>query len=275
MKSKNVAGTLALLMGIFGVHRFYLGKRFLGIMHLILFFIAFVITVEENAPFILIPMVVALIDAILLFVMPQEEFDEKYNSRAFYRGAHQLYSRPVHHQRNDTEYYDRSYQQRPAPEYSTGNNRFTAKRSGIERFRQHDFHGAIDAFEYALEDNYEDPALHFNLACCYSRIEREDAAFFHLEKAVEFGFNNLDKIHNHDALAFLRSLPEFRDFVRNGYTQAEPLPALNDQKLLEAETEPEKNDLLDQIIKLGNLRDKGILTEQEFAKQKKKLLGES
>ncbi|MBK7873193.1 MAG: SHOCT domain-containing protein [Saprospiraceae bacterium] len=35
-----------------------------------------------------------------------------------------------------------------------------------------------------------------------------------------------------------------------------------------------QDDLLDQIIRLGELRDKGILTEEEFAKQKEKILAQ-
>ncbi|NUQ25417.1 MAG: SHOCT domain-containing protein [Saprospiraceae bacterium] len=34
------------------------------------------------------------------------------------------------------------------------------------------------------------------------------------------------------------------------------------------------DDLLDQILKLGELRDKGVLTDEEFALQKRKILGE-
>ena len=38
-----------------------------------------------------------------------------------------------------------------------------------------------------------------------------------------------------------------------------------------ANPEPSE-DLLDQIVKLGELRDKGILTEEEFSSQKQKIL---
>src|SRR5687768_7097598 len=39
-KNKTVAAWLALVLGIFGVHKFYLGKKFLGIIYFIAFFIS-------------------------------------------------------------------------------------------------------------------------------------------------------------------------------------------------------------------------------------------
>ena len=38
MKKKGVTAVLALLFGIFGVHRFYLGERLKGAIHLVIFF---------------------------------------------------------------------------------------------------------------------------------------------------------------------------------------------------------------------------------------------
>ncbi len=83
MKSKSTAAILALLFGIFGLHRYYLGKKFQGILHTILFFITFLISTNNpsaEAAFLL-PAILGFMDAVLLFVMPRQEFDEKYNAR--------------------------------------------------------------------------------------------------------------------------------------------------------------------------------------------------
>ena len=79
MRNKTVAAILAFIMGIFGVHRFYLGQRVLGILHFFMFFITFMITVSEPVEFppIIIPFLIGFVDAVLLFVMPQVEFDDK------------------------------------------------------------------------------------------------------------------------------------------------------------------------------------------------------
>ncbi|MCB9050225.1 MAG: SHOCT domain-containing protein [Lewinellaceae bacterium] len=94
--------------------------------------------------------------------------------------------------------------------------------------------------------------------------------------AAELGFNKLDKIHQHDALAFLRSLPSFDAFVANGYRRPPaslppPQSDLLDERPSPAQAQ-ESDNLLNQIVELGKLRDKGILTEEEFAQQKRKLL---
>ncbi len=279
MKNKTVAATLALLMGIFGVHRFYLGQRFIGVVHLIFFFFAFGLTVDEGEPFILAPALVGFIDAVLLFVMPPEEFDDKYNreylaERRGERRQHQprSYQVPRYEGRQEAR-----YEQREAPRYAAPRqqqrNRLSYKRLGIELFREYDFEGAVDAFHRALEDDYEDPSTHFNLACSYSMLKEAGPAFDHLEKAIELGFTNLEKIHRHDALAYLRNLAAFDDFVDNGYRRISSLPAAR-EGLLDQEARSETDELLEQIIKLGELRDKGILTEREFTRQKRKLLGE-
>jgi hypothetical protein len=282
MKSKQVAGVLALLFGIFGVHRFYLGKRFWGILHLLAFFMCFAITVgsDGEAPFIIAPALLGFIDSILLFVMPKEEFDERYNLKYL-----------------DRRYEDEDYRRPPVrarhpepkalPAAPAHPERIYKKR-GVEHFRRYNYEAAIENFHEALDHFYEDPITHFNLACCYSRLEEAEDALHHLNEAVAFGFKDIKKIHTHASLTFLRSTPAFEHFVSNGYqllkNPAEPVRASRPQTAVpQAEPEPtpqEKetpplslnDDLLDQIVKLGELRDMGILTEEEFSAQKQKML---
>ena len=76
----------------------------------------------------------------------------------------------------------------------------------------------------------------------------------------------MQKIESHDALAFLRIQDEFDQFRKNKYR----LSVQND--LLEKKGS-ENDNLLDQLQKLAELRDKGLLTNDEFLVQKKRLLG--
>ena len=64
-KSKLVAALLALFLGGFGIHKFYLGRIGWGIIYL-LFFWTF------------IPGLIAFIEFILLLVMSDEDFNRKY-----------------------------------------------------------------------------------------------------------------------------------------------------------------------------------------------------
>lgn len=271
MRKKQVAATLALFLGIFGVHRFYLGKRFMGVMYFGIFMFSFLMTVEENVPLIAFPALLGFIDAVLLFVMPQEEFDERYNKK-WIKSAYP---------ENDN-YTPYSAPAISAPTRNTEKERYF-KKKGVQLFRQFRYEAAIDAFDEALEINFEDPSTHFNLACCYSLLNEVDNSFYHLEKAITFGFKDVNKIYTHRALSNLRAHRNFHHFVENGFRVIEAIPAVqsipvntpiketppNQQEVEEMDLE---NDLLTQIVKLGELRDKGILTEEEFKLQKEKIL---
>ena len=137
--------------------------------------------------------------------------------------------------------------------------------SGLAKFKDYDYEGAIEDFKKALQINNEDIAVHFNLACAYSLMEQKEKSLYHLDRAVGLGFKDFEKIKNHDALAYLRIQDEFEAFEKNGFrlkgSQSNSQRAEGDAALLE------------QLQKLAELREKGLLTEEEFLFQKKKLLG--
>ncbi len=65
-KDKYVVAVLAFLMGVFGIHRFYLGQTALGILYLFLFFTG-------------ISAILSIIDFFVFILMDKEKFDLKYN----------------------------------------------------------------------------------------------------------------------------------------------------------------------------------------------------
>ncbi|NNE29269.1 MAG: hypothetical protein HKN16_06515 [Saprospiraceae bacterium] len=141
------------------------------------------------------------------------------------------------------------------------------KKSGVDKFKDYDYDGAIEDFKRALQIEQRDKAVHFNLACAYSLTEQKDLAFEHLANAVSLGFNDYEKIKSHDALAFLRIQDEFESFIEGNYRW----PVRGSQK---TEKKPmDRPDLLQQLNQLEKLRDKGLLSKEEFAIQRKKLLG--
>jgi TM2 domain-containing membrane protein YozV len=78
-KSKVAAGILAILLGVFGIHKFYLGYTGAGIVMLL---------VTLCTLFILSPLIglIAFIEGILYLVKTDEEFEETYvrNKRAWF-----------------------------------------------------------------------------------------------------------------------------------------------------------------------------------------------
>ena len=269
MKKKVVASILALFLGIWGMHRFYLGQKVLGIFYIAAFGVLMIPTaLSDGIPFIGFVAILGLIDAILLLVMPREEFDQKYNSKYLYNNQprYQKESRP-HVRRSRRRSRQPEYGQRPR----AMSNSF--KVSGLEKYEDYDILGAMDDLRKALNTNFKDHVVHFYLACCYSINEEPEKALFHLDKAVDFGFVDFDKIHDYDALAYLRTHNRFEEFVSNSYQIPRYLPPEEDAQLNTMEDE-KAIDILDQIAQLGALYEKGVLTPEEFQKEKQKLFSE-
>ncbi len=258
MKDKNVAGILALLFGWLGIHRFYLGQGGLGIAYLM---------------FCWLPIVwlIAFVDAILFFVMDPEVFDMKYN-RGFvdkrdYRRNVAQEQRQRRQQRTSTGRRQRTrYEEQPRRSRAASQKPDPFLKSGVEKYQDFDFKGAITDFKKSLGVRPNNPKTHFNLACAYSMTEQVEEGFFHLDKAVALGFTELEQIKSTDALAFLRIQPEYDTFKANGFR----LVAKN---VAPPEPEREMDDvLLVKLKRLGELRDRGFISEEEFVKEKTKLL---
>lgn len=280
MKEKNVAGILALFLGGFGVHRFYLNQTGLGVFYLLFCWFP-------------VMWIVGLIDAISFFSMDDEAFDRKYNydpstnrdtdfKRRDKNYRERRNRRPQERQRSRNYNERRSNYRKPTPPPAPKtpvrkNNPY--KVSGVKKYKDFDYDGAIEDFEQALKIAPKDIATHFNIACAYSLNEDADKAFFHLDKAVTLGFTDFKRIREHDALAYLRIQPPFEDFEKKGFRLENPLsytetPETENKKSEEITPDllSQEPNLLDQLQRLGELRDKGLLTEAEFTSQKKKLL---
>lgn len=269
MKDKNVAGILALFLGWIGVHRFYLGQVGLGILYVIL-------SVS------MISVILGIIDAIVFFSMEQDTFDIKYN-RQYFRAERRGESPSGREDARRQGWERREEMRRRRREHRVPRQHTPAKRSerlkqqelselknsGIKKYKDYDYDGAIADFQKALTIDDKDVALHFNLACAYSLNENTEKSLYHLDKAVGLGFDDFERIQNHDALAYLRIQDEYETFKENGYRLVQ---RLNDPE--ESEMEASSN-LLEQLKRLGDLKEKGLLTEEEFAAQKQKLLDDN
>ena len=268
MKDKTAAALFAFFLGWCGVHRFYLGQVGLGIFYIFLMFTG-------------ISFLLGFIDFIVFLSMDQKIFDVKYNKAYldgtagrydtdFERRGRRRYGRDARREeryRNPAAERRRAYRKPPAAPKAPIRIKNPFKKSGIEKFKDFDYEGAIEDWQKALGIDTKDVSVHFNMACAYSLMENKEAAFDHLNQAVEHGFVDFEKIKTHDALAFVRIQDEFDTFVKNGYRLG------NDTTSSSPIVEAPKPDLLEQLRQLGELREKGLLTDEEFAVQKKRLLG--
>ena len=282
MLNKTLAGFLSLFLGMFGAHYFYVGKRFRGIVQFIGIWFLFFIAAEGNGNAdelagmaVGAVAVYSVITAITWWAMPQDKWQAKYDPEAL--------------QENNL--------------LSTGQPLFAdtkaLKAEGIRYYRSADYDLAIEAFQEANDADPADAGTHFNLACSYAQLGQYPEAMRHLEMSVTFGLPKPERIEKHPALAAMRKTAAFQGFRRNNYrrlnflndgsvtenttaenlenfgtptTEAE-LPPLPEDLPAEATYEAPNPDLLEQITRLRELHDAGILTQLEYQKQKEKLLG--
>lgn len=255
MKNKYVAAVLAGFFGAFGVHKFYLRDPGAGIFYVMLFMM--------TSRFFPLSMFLGFVDAMRYLLMPTEEFDKKFN-RTYYK------ERPRRKKKRQRDYYEvnrpREQAKRPRQKPKLKSNPF--KKSGLKKYKDFEIEEALEDFKRGLKLEPNDVTLHFNMACSYSLLEDKDEAFKHLSIAVQNGFNDYDRIQKHDDLAFVRIQPEYDSFRASGfkYVSSEGVEEKKETK------EPMNDVLLSQLNRLVELRKKGILTENEFNIERKKIL---
>ncbi|HLF63448.1 MAG TPA: NINE protein [Saprospiraceae bacterium] len=256
-RKKAVAFLLALPpMGVFGLHRFYVGQRGRAIAHFVLAIIAIFATIQEGEGYqILIVLgIIGMLDAILMLAMPRTDFDDKYNRL---KGKAARKKTPLAKKHTSL---DRTPQRQ-------GDSAIVR---GIELYKKERYHEAIREFIHALQEDPKSSAAYFNLACCHSILRDAKDAYFHLAKAVELGFKDHDRILQHEALSFLRDQPDFEAFHANGFRKVGQLPPAPVPDLLE---QANTMTILDRLELLGDRLEKGELSRDEFEMEKKKLLG--
>ncbi len=268
MKNKTTAALLSLILGVFGVQFFYLGRIGLGMFMCMLTFFA---GKPQIAAF------VGFINFIILLTKSDNDFNKKYNKDLWreQQNPNQQNDYTIRQQREQQREQQRAEQQeaqqnreararmRPTvppqyqkPEKSSVSQKESLKQSALAKFKDFDYQGATEDFGKALAIDPADVAVHWNLSCCYSLTEQKELAFYHLQKATELGFKDYDKIKTHEALAYLRVQPEFETFARNGFRMTEDM---------------EHSDILQQLKDLTKRRESGLLSEKEFADMSRKL----
>lgn len=119
---------------------------------------------------------------------------------------------------------------------------------------------AIKYMNQSLNINPTYPLSHYYLATYHSLSQNKEYSFRSLQKSFENGFSDFDKLKNDPDLEWLRTQEEFEQFVSNGYKQNNNL-------------ESKSTSFLTDLKELGELREKNVITEDEFNAQKAKILG--
>lgn len=259
-KSKTTAALIALLGGVFGLHKFYLNDPGSG------FFYAIAGIVTRGIFGFPVTILVGVLDAIRLFSMSEQRFNKKYNSESSRRRRSTSGSKAQDRTTRDMRSERERYRYNEKITKKQRDNPF--RRSADKKYKEFDLEGALTDYAKASEITPADSEMHFSMAGIYSLMENTDKSLHHLEQAMKMGFEDLDLIKNKDELAFLRIQPEYDAFVANGYIRVEKYKPI----------EPPKEDLLQddvllsQLNKLKELRSKGMLSQKEYAYEKEKLM---
>lgn len=269
MLNKNLAGFFAFFLGMFGAHRFYLGQWWRGALQFAGFWGVLFALVESRGelplPFIMAALVIApIITALIFWATPYEQWAAKYDPEALTERQRTVqYASPA----------------LPASRRSLK----PLKAEGKKYYLSGDYDLAVEAFEEAREIDPGDAVVNFNLACCYAQLNQFPAALRQLEVAITFDLPKPGRIDTHPALEELRKTSEFaafraNNFRRISFLQQQEEPTEESEEVLEDFDNPPKRstsdpDLLQQIARLRELHDAGILTEEEYRRQREKLLG--
>ncbi len=272
MKNRLVAAILAIFGGSIGAHKFYLRKPGSGIFY----FFMFMVFLNAKFP---VMFLIGLFEGLRLLMMSDQEFNQKYNPEMAQQGWQQPEQRQYGWQNrqsrtrenvNQPQQPSRGWKNVEVPDFNGGNRRNIFKESAIRKYKEFDLEGAIEDFQKSLQAEPKDIASHFNIACAYSLTEKGEKAYYHISKAVEFGFNDFEKLNTHDDLAFVRIQQQWDDFKASGYRNYKSFEKDPFEKPVE---EPQNDVLLEQLNKLDELRKKGLLSESEYAMEKRKLNG--
>ncbi len=248
-KKKKVATQLAFGLGMWGAHRFYLGKRFSGVLHFVLFLAALAITIDSGFPMIAIYFGIVMLQAVLLAVMSQEDFDVKYNAKVLSR-QQQKFKREANSQMDEDPIT-------------------LLMERGIKEFRDKNYLKAINYFDQILDYDKDGGEAHFYLACCFSKTREKDEAFYHLKEALNSGYTNKKEINHEPTLRFIRSLTEFESKMWPESDLPKALPEPQSDLLDSDAFDPL---ILDKIEDLGERLERGELTRDEFILAKQKVL---
>lgn len=259
-RNRVIAALLAFVGGTFGLHKLYLRDSGGFIFFLFMMFISF----SSGVP---IASFLGFLQGFKLITMSDEEFDRQYNRGYVQRDTRLEKRRDENFRRYQNEDQRRGY---TPPKAVIKNNVF--KSSGLAKYKEFDLEGAIEDFKKGLELEPNDIALNFNIACAYSLTEQKALAYHHLSKAVNLGFTDFERIQTHDDLAYVRIQKEFDEFRQNQYRRVPSSLLSNTGSGGESTQSAESPLVLEQLEKLTSLRDRGLLTQEEFEREHKKLV---
>lgn len=128
---------------------------------------------------------------------------------------------------------------------------------GKNAFFKGNYEAAIKIYNDAILEFNTEPDAYFSLGAVYAKQGNVDMAIKNVAKAKQLGKKSLASI-NKEYFDPIRSKEEWIDFVNNDYQIPNSETTTNLSKA-------------DELLKLGELLEKGLITQEEFNNEKSKL----
>lgn len=263
-----MAIVFAIALGWCGVHRFTLGQWQWGLFHIFLFVVSMATFDRffgwDMTPWLTMSAFLGYYNAVQWFKMTDEAFGEQFLE-------------PVDADRPIEGKYLRG-QEVVHPRVLSGRARRGLLASAKTAYDSFDYQLAAEQYEQALDMDLNDGESRVLAARCYALLEDSDAAYRHLAKAVQLRATNMDLVGAGDDFAWLRMRSDFDARRRAGF--GVPPPPLNEptpngsasHRAERAALPPAGPNLLDDLERLAALRERGVLDDEEFVRQKERLL---
>lgn len=142
-----------------------------------------------------------------------------------------------------------------------------------ECYLKKDYYSAISAVRQIIDITPDDSKKYIDLACLLSLTQNLES-YTALEKAIALGYSNFEKVNGDPNLDWLRKQPDYEKFVANGFKKTEVENPKTEPSMEKQDKKGSSlnEDVIQKLEKLAELKDRGILTEEEFQEQKKKIL---
>ncbi len=279
---RRMAIIFAITLGWVGTHRFTLGQWQWGLFHIFLFVVSMFFAGQvfgiDPSPWLTLSAFVAYYHAWKWYKMSDEEFGEHFLERVDVstpvQGRYLAGTEVVH------------------PKVLSSRSRSTLLASAKTAYETFDYQLAAERYEQALDLDLGDGESRVLAARCYALLEDAPAAYRHLAKAVALRASNLGLVASDPDFAWLRTQPDFAlrrtagfalvevpvsrsstTYANSNHTSHEHNTADPSSSTLgPPQLPPPANNLLDSLERLAQLRERGILNEVEFAREKERLL---
>ena len=129
---------------------------------------------------------------------------------------------------------------------------------GMKSYHQGNYDAAIKIFDDAILKFNTKPEAYLRLGAVYAKQGKVDLAIKNVAKSKKLGVSSLELVSK-EPFDSIRNTQKWIDFVNNDYQISD---GIMHQTL----------STTDELLKLGELFEKGLLTKEEFEIEKKKLL---